>query len=92
VARSENLAPLHFQVKRKPFASNLCIQQADVLFYRHIFSGEGADGFPENKVHNQKYNVITFLPIVLYEQFKFFANMYFLVVALTQFVDALKVG
>eukprot|EP01102_Stenamoeba_stenopodia_P016185 TRINITY_DN5629_c0_g1_i1.p1 TRINITY_DN5629_c0_g1~~TRINITY_DN5629_c0_g1_i1.p1 ORF type:complete len:1050 (-),score=233.24 TRINITY_DN5629_c0_g1_i1:3344-6466(-) len=55
-------------------------------------SGQGMDGFPENKVHNQKYNVITFLPIVLYEQFKFFANMYFLVVALTQFVDALKVG
>ncbi|KAH7927189.1 phospholipid-translocating P-type ATPase [Leucogyrophana mollusca] len=48
--------------------------------------------FPPNIVRNQKYNVFTFLPIVIYEQFKFFFNLYFLLVALSQFVPALKIG
>jgi len=48
--------------------------------------------FPPNSVRNQKYNVATFLPLVLYEQFKFFFNLYFLLVALSQFVPALRIG
>ncbi|BGP43367.1 Putative aminophospholipid-translocase [Rhodotorula kratochvilovae] len=48
--------------------------------------------FPPNIVKNQKYNPITFLPLVLYEQFKFFYNLYFLLVALSQFVPALRIG
>lgn len=55
-------------------------------------TGTGASGFSPNIVRNQKYNLITFLPVILYEQFKFFANMYFLVVALSQFIPALQVG
>ncbi|GAA5931089.1 aminophospholipid-translocating P4-type ATPase NEO1 [Sporobolomyces koalae] len=47
---------------------------------------------PANIVKNQKYNVITFLPLVLYEQFKFFYNLYFLLVALSQFIPALRIG
>ncbi|KAF5347357.1 hypothetical protein D9756_009903 [Leucocoprinus leucothites] len=48
--------------------------------------------FTPNIVKNQKYNAITFLPLVFYEQFKFFFNLYFLLVALSQFVPALKIG
>ncbi|PPR03047.1 hypothetical protein CVT24_012435 [Panaeolus cyanescens] len=48
--------------------------------------------YPPNIVRNQKYNAFTFLPIVFYEQFKFFFNLYFLLVALSQFVPALKIG
>ena len=48
--------------------------------------------FAPNVVRNQKYSVVTFLPYVLYEQFKFFFNLYFLLVALSQFVPALKIG
>ncbi|PWN48183.1 putative NEO1-P-type ATPase [Violaceomyces palustris] len=48
--------------------------------------------YPANVVRNQKYNIISFLPVVLYEQFKFFFNLYFLLVALSQFVPALKIG
>ncbi|KAK0477044.1 hypothetical protein IW261DRAFT_1488351 [Armillaria novae-zelandiae] len=48
--------------------------------------------YPPNIVRNQKYNPFTFLPIVFYEQFKFFFNLYFLLVALSQFVPALKIG
>ncbi|KAJ4480845.1 protein transporter [Lentinula aciculospora] len=48
--------------------------------------------FPPNIVRNQKYSVFTFVPMVMYEQFKFFFNLYFLLVALSQFVPALKIG
>ncbi|KZP33190.1 phospholipid-translocating P-type ATPase [Athelia psychrophila] len=48
--------------------------------------------FPPNIVRNQKYNAFTFLPIVFYEQFKYFFNLYFLLVALSQFIPALKIG
>ncbi|KAG5645131.1 hypothetical protein DXG03_006848 [Asterophora parasitica] len=48
--------------------------------------------FPANIVRNVKYNAFTFLPIVFYEQFKFFFNLYFLLVALSQFIPALKIG
>ncbi|CAE6477740.1 unnamed protein product [Rhizoctonia solani] len=48
--------------------------------------------FPPNVVRNQKYTVITFIPLVIYAQFKFFFNLYFLLVALSQFVPALKIG
>ncbi|GAA6002729.1 aminophospholipid-translocating P4-type ATPase NEO1 [Rhodotorula paludigena] len=48
--------------------------------------------FPPNIVKNQKYNIVTFIPLVLYEQFKFFYNLYFLLVALSQFVPALRIG
>mmetsp|Transcript_30797 Transcript_30797/g.28031 ORF Transcript_30797/g.28031 Transcript_30797/m.28031 type:complete len:87 (-) Transcript_30797:2742-3002(-) len=32
------------------------------------------------------------MPLVLYNQFKFFFNMFYLLITLSQFVDALKVG
>lgn len=32
------------------------------------------------------------MPVVLYNQFKYFFNMFFLVLCLSQFVDALKIG
>ena len=48
--------------------------------------------FPANIVRNQKYNIITFLPIVLFNQFKFFLNLYFLLMACSQFITSLKVG
>ncbi|XP_051526759.1 probable phospholipid-transporting ATPase IIB isoform X1 [Myxocyprinus asiaticus] len=48
--------------------------------------------YPKNAIKNQKYNIITFVPGVLYQQFKFFLNLYFLVVACSQFVPSLKIG
>jgi phospholipid-translocating ATPase len=35
---------------------------------------------------------VTFVPIVLFNQFKFFYNLFFLLIALSQFIPALKVG
>ncbi|XP_029446696.1 probable phospholipid-transporting ATPase IIB [Rhinatrema bivittatum] len=48
--------------------------------------------YPRNAIKNQKYNIFTFIPGVLYQQFKFFLNLYFLVVACSQFLPALKIG
>lgn len=48
--------------------------------------------YPSNEVSNAKYNAVTFVPTLLYEQFKFFYNLYFLVVALSQAVPALRIG
>ena len=48
--------------------------------------------FPGNKVTNTKYNLLTFIPVVLYNQFKFFFNLFFLIICLSQFYPPLKVG
>jgi len=45
-----------------------------------------------NVVRNQKYRAATFVVEVLYEQFRFFFNLYFLLVALSQFIPELQVG
>ncbi|CCC67903.1 hypothetical protein NCAS_0A13450 [Naumovozyma castellii] len=48
--------------------------------------------YPGNEISNAKYNAFTFIPTLLYEQFKFFYNLYFLVVALSQAIPALRIG
>ncbi|KAF7550478.1 hypothetical protein G7046_g8005 [Stylonectria norvegica] len=48
--------------------------------------------FPTNIISNAKYTALTFLPITLYNEFSFFFNMYFLLVALSQAIPALRIG
>ncbi|XP_058981226.1 probable phospholipid-transporting ATPase IIB isoform X2 [Musca domestica] len=48
--------------------------------------------FPPNEIRNQKYNFISFLPLVLFEQFRFFLNLYFLLMALSQFIPDIRIG
>jgi phospholipid-translocating ATPase len=48
--------------------------------------------FPANAVSNAKYTPWSFLPRTLYNEFSFFINMYFLLVALSQVVPALRLG
>jgi len=48
--------------------------------------------FPSNQMVHTKYNMLTFVPLVLFNQFKYFFNLFFLVVALTQFYPPLQVG
>ena len=45
-----------------------------------------------NKVENNKYNIILFLPTVIYNQFKQFGNFFYLVMAISQFIPDIKVG
>jgi len=64
------------------------------LTSRQVFVGRkySKHAFPENKICNQKFNLFTFLPGVLINQFKDFLNLYFLLLACTQFLPQLKVG
>jgi len=48
--------------------------------------------FPPNAVSNAKYTPWSFLPRTLYQEFSFFFNMYFLLVALSQIIPALRIG
>lgn len=60
---------------------------------RTVFLGRPpSEKFPPNKICNQKYNVFTFFPLVLFNQFKFFLNLYFLVVCLSQFIPDIRIG
>ncbi|CAH1163844.1 unnamed protein product [Phaedon cochleariae] len=60
---------------------------------RTILLGKPSNSqFPANAIRNQKYNIITFLPLVLYQQFKFFLNLYFLIMATSQFVPDIRIG
>ena len=45
-----------------------------------------------NKINNQKYSFLTFVPLVLFHEFKFFFNLFFLLIALSQLVPFLRVG
>lgn len=48
--------------------------------------------YPKNIVKNQKYNILTFLPVVLFEQFRHFFNLYFLCICISQLFPAFAVG
>ena len=48
--------------------------------------------FPPNAVSNAKYTAWSFLPRTLYNEFSFFFNMYFLMVALSQAIPPLRIG
>ncbi|KAK3297047.1 uncharacterized protein B0H64DRAFT_356846 [Chaetomium fimeti] len=48
--------------------------------------------FPPNIISNAKYTAWSFLPITLYNEFSFFFNMYFLLVAASQAIPALRIG
>lgn len=48
--------------------------------------------FVSNAVSNAKYNPVLFIPVILYQQFKFFFNLYFLLVALSQIIPQLRIG
>ncbi|KJZ71879.1 hypothetical protein HIM_08724 [Hirsutella minnesotensis 3608] len=68
-------------------------QEDDPSASRLIVVGSGqATRFPTNIVSNAKYTALTFLPITLYNEFSFFFNMYFLLVALSQAIPALRIG
>ncbi|XP_055550513.1 probable phospholipid-transporting ATPase IIA isoform X1 [Wyeomyia smithii] len=60
---------------------------------RTILIGKpSTEKFPPNEIRNQKYNIFTFLPLVLFEQFRFFLNLYFLIMAVSQFIPDVRIG
>lgn len=60
---------------------------------RNIAIGQSQSSkFPPNAVSNAKYNAWSFLPLTLYNEFSFFTNLYFLLVALSQIIPPLRIG
>ncbi|KAK6028594.1 hypothetical protein OSTOST_05324 [Ostertagia ostertagi] len=79
-------------------AAACCFGRRRVLHSRTVRIGYGpvggdqGGGFAPNKVSNQKYNIFSFVPLVLFQQFKFFLNLYFLLMACSQFIPAIQIG
>jgi phospholipid-translocating ATPase len=48
--------------------------------------------FPPNAISNAKYSPASFIPVTLYNEFKFFFNLYFLLVAMSQLIPYLQIG
>ncbi|KAL8791464.1 MAG: hypothetical protein Q9213_000081 [Squamulea squamosa] len=60
---------------------------------RDIIIGQyPSSSFPPNAISNAKYTAWSFLPRTLYNEFSFFFNMYFLLVALSQLIPPLRIG
>jgi phospholipid-translocating ATPase len=60
---------------------------------RDIFVGQAQRSkYPPNIVSNAKYTPWSFLPRTLYNEFSFFFNIYFLLVALSQIIPVLRIG
>lgn len=60
---------------------------------RHVTVGQKQTArFPTNAISNAKYTPWSFLPRTLFNEFKFFFNMYFLLVAMSQIIPALRIG
>eukprot|EP00792_Barthelona_sp_PAP020_P009282 TRINITY_DN3285_c0_g1_i3.p1 TRINITY_DN3285_c0_g1~~TRINITY_DN3285_c0_g1_i3.p1 ORF type:complete len:1044 (+),score=271.26 TRINITY_DN3285_c0_g1_i3:105-3236(+) len=73
-----------------------CFKRKRKSFPRRIFMNDHVQpeecGNVTNEVKNTQYTPFTFLPLTLYNQFKYFFNLYFLLLALSQFVPVLQVG
>ena len=54
--------------------------------HSYPYSGES------NQVDNRKTSVFTFLPLLLFNEFKHFLNLYYLILCVTQFIKVLQVG
>jgi phospholipid-translocating ATPase len=78
---------------KKSFWQSCCGGGTDEDVRVMYLSGETSPKkFTNNKINNQKYNIFNFVFKVLYNEFKFFFNLFFLLIALSQFIDALRVG
>ncbi|KAK7432495.1 putative aminophospholipid-translocase [Neonectria magnoliae] len=86
--------PSFMSGSKKPDADDVDDQEEDdPSSSRHVAVGSSqAVRFPNNIISNAKYTALTFLPITLYNEFSFFFNMYFLLVALSQAIPALRIG
>jgi len=68
-------------------------EEDDPTSSRTVYVGRlQATTFPPNAVSNAKYTPWSFLPVTLYNEFSFFFNMYFLLVALSQAIPPLRIG
>jgi phospholipid-translocating ATPase len=78
-----------------PFPESLFIRPRPIPEARVIYMDGNiypANINEPNVINNSKYTVVSFFPLVLYQQFRYFFNLFFLLIALSQFINMLKVG
>ena len=71
-----------------------CFKRVDITSRRIVYFNNPALNITnwENKEENNKYNLITCVPLVLFNQFKQFGNFFYLLMSIAQFFPDLKVG
>ena len=71
-----------------------CLKKVDTVTMRKVYLDNQAMNVTNwsNKEENNKYNIITFLPITLFNQFRQFGNLFYLIMTITQFIPSLAVG
>jgi phospholipid-translocating ATPase len=75
--------------------TSICRSKAHKIQPRNVIIGRrdlNTIWYPKNVIRNQKYNIITFIPLVLFQQFSFFFNLYFLIMALSQFIPFIRIA
>ena len=71
------------------------LYRQDRISKRAVFiSSENNNNFYgfSNRINNKKYNFLTFVPVVILNQFRFFGNQFYLIMTLSQFINVFKVG
>ena len=68
--------------------------EIDVEKLRGVFLDKDSNtkSYSNNAINNCKYTWYSFAPVVLFNQFKYFFNLFFLLIALSQIIPALRVG
>ena len=71
-----------------------CFKRVDTTSSRIVYFSNQSLNITNwsNREENNKYNLITFIPIVLFNQFKQFGNFFYLIMSISQFFPDLKVG
>lgn len=66
--------------------------EARTVYIGHNKELNAKQKYSKNVVRNQKYSIFSFIPVVLFEQFAVFLNLYFLVMACSQFIPSIRIG
>lgn len=91
--RARLLHPLTSLTSTTPTPQDADDEEHDPSTNRLISVGQRQSArYPPNAVSNAKYTPVSFLPRTLYNEFSFFFNMYFLLVAMSQIIPALRIG
>ena len=71
-----------------------CLKKVDTTTMRKVYLDNQALNITNwsNKDENNKFNVFTFFPITLFNQFRQFGNLFYLIMTITQFIPTLAVG
>ena len=71
-----------------------CLKKVDTTSRRIVYFDDQSLNITNwsNKEENNKYNIVTFLPITLFNQFRQFGNFFYLLMSISQFFPEIAVG